>query len=143
MNLTKLVISVLTAALLTLAVGAGPASAGGVAPQLTKFKAEDRIATGKVARYDLKEESTAFSYRIMAQYIEAKVQRLKHGEWKSVGKVKATPPKSLNFWPVFKQMGVGTYRIVARACNGTGDERQEGAGKTIRFKVVARIAHDD
>ncbi len=143
MNLTKLVISALTAALLALTVGAGSASAGGVAPQLTTFKAEDRIATGKVARYDLKEESTAFSYGIKAQYIEAKVQRLTRGEWKSVGKVKATPPKPLNFWPIFKHMGVGTYRIVARACNGTGDERQESAAKTIWFKVVTKIAHDD
>jgi hypothetical protein len=143
MNLTKLIISALTAALLALTVGAGSASAGGFAPQLTKFKAEDRLATGKVARYDLKEESTAFSYRIMAQYIEAKVQRLENGEWKTIGKVKATPPRPLNFWPVFKQMGVGTYRIVARACNGTGDGRRESAAKTIRFKVVTRIAHDD
>src|SRR5687768_16586436 len=82
MNLTKLITSALTAALLALTLGAGSASAGGFAPQLTKFKAEDRIATGKVARYDLKEESTALSYRIMAQYIEAKVQRLDDGEWK-------------------------------------------------------------
>jgi hypothetical protein len=143
MNLTKLIISALTAALLALVVGAGSASADELAPQLTKFKAEDRIATGKVARYDLKEESTAFSYRTRAQYIEAKVQTLKNGKWKTIGKVKATPPRALNFWRVFKKMGVGRYRIVARACNGTGDERQESAAKTIRFKVVTRIAHDD
>ena len=132
-----------TTALLALAVGATPASAGGFAPQLTRFAAEDRIASGTVARYDLEEESTAFSYRIVAQRVEATVQKREGGEWTTIGSVKASAPRPLNFWPVFKRMGLGRYRVVARAVNGAGDEREESAAKRIRFTVVARIAHRD
>ena len=143
MTLAKRSTSALAPALVALTAGAGSASADAFSPQLTRFKAEDRIAAGKVARYDLREESTAFSYRIRAQRIEARVQRLDDGEWTTVGTAKASAPRPLDFWPVFKKMGVGTYRIVARAANGSGDERQESASKTIRFTFVGHIAHRD
>jgi len=123
-------------------VAAVPAVAA-TEPKLTTFKPTGRIADGKVAKYDLREESTAFTYRIQADYIEAKVQKLRDGRWVSVGKARAAPPRPLDFWPVFKKLGTGKHRIVARAYSGTGDGRRASAAKTVRFKVVEHIPHSD
>ncbi len=113
------------------------------APRLDSFRSDGRIASGKVVKYDLKEEATDFSYRIRAEYVEAKVQKLKDGRWVSLGKVRAKPPRPLDFWPVFKKMGTGKHRIVARACNGTGAERVCSKSRTVRFTVVKHIPHSD
>lgn len=118
-------------------------AAAQTAPKLITFKSTGRIASGKVARYDLKEESTDFTYRIQAEYIQAKVQKLREGRWVTIGKAKAKPPRPLDFWPVFKKMGTGKYRIVARAYSGEGDELQASGSKSVRFTVVSHIPHSD
>ncbi|MDQ3741707.1 MAG: hypothetical protein M3389_12280 [Actinomycetota bacterium] len=131
------------AAILILSVTAGVAQAQDVAPKLLRFDATDRIATGKVARYDLREESTSFGYRVRAQRIQVAVFKRRAGEWVRIGSVKATPPRPLNFWPVFRRMSTGRYKLVARAVNGRGDDVQRSRAKTIRFRVVEHIPHDD
>jgi hypothetical protein len=134
--------SSVVALLLTLLLVA-PAAAQST-PKLDSFRSEGRIASGVVAKYDLKEESTDFSYRIRAEYIEATVQKLRDGKWVKLGKaVRAKPPKPLDFWPVFKKMGTGKYRIVARAYNGSGETRQASKARYVRFKVVEHIPHSD
>lgn len=119
------------------------AEASAQAPRLTKFEAVGRIASGVVARYDLREESTAFQYRIRAQRIHVVVFRRVPGKWSRIGVVRATPPRPLNFWRVFRGMGNGRYRLVARAVSGRGDAREASAPRTIRFRVVRHIPHDD
>ena len=140
MSVSRLIVTL--AALATVGVAA-PASAA-AAPQLLRFKAEDRIASGAVAKYDLKEESTAFSYRIRgAERVKVAVFKRTPGAWKRIGVVRASPPRPLNFWRVFKTMGVGRYRLVARAVSGSGSTREQSAAKRIRFRVVAHIPHAD
>ena len=130
-------------AIIVVALLAPAAAAQQFAPRLVKFQATDRIATGKVAAYDLREESTAFSYRIHGQYLPARVQQQRDGEWTEIGRVRGTPPRPLNFWPVFRKMGVGSFRIVAQAHVGTGEQRRSSSTMTIRFEVVRHIAHRD
>ncbi len=130
-------------AVIAVALLAPVAAAQQLAPQLVKFQATDRIATGKVAVYDLKEESTAFSYRIQGEYILARVQKQRDGEWADIGRVRGAPPRPLDFWPVFRKIGLGSFRIVARAHVGTGEERRSSSARTIRFEVVRHIDHRD
>jgi hypothetical protein len=112
-------------------------------PRLLKFRATDRIATGKVARYDLREESRAFEYRIAAERVEVVTFKRDGKRWRRIGRVKATPPRPLNLWPVFRSMGNGTYRLTARAVNGSGDDREQSLPRNIRFRVVSHIPHAD
>jgi hypothetical protein len=140
MRLPRSLLSVLVIATLALAAQASAASA---APQLQRFKAVGRIASGTVAKYDLKEESTAFEYRIRADRIQVGVFRRAAGRWSRMGVVKASPPRPLNFWRVFRRMGTGRYRLVARAVDGAGDDLEQSAPRTIRFRVVAHVPHDD
>lgn len=120
----------------------GPAVAQD-APRLMKFESGGRIASGKVAKYDLREESTDFEYRIRAERIQVGVFRRSGGRWSRIGVVKSTPPRPLNFWRVFKRMGVGRYRLVARAVNGSGDELRQSSPRRIAFTVVAHVPHAD
>ena len=122
---------------------AAQSSAAAAAPKLTKFQALGRIASGAVAKYDLKEESTAFQYRIRAQRVQVGVFKRGGGKWSRIGVVKASPPNPLNFWRVFKKIGVGRYRLVARAVNGAGEQLQQSAPRTVRFRVVRHIPHVD
>jgi hypothetical protein len=139
MSLPRLLVTL--AALATVGVAAQASAAA--APQLLHFKSGGRIASGVVAGYDLKEESTDFEYRIRAERIKVAVFKRSAGSWKRIGVVRATPPRPLNFWRVFKNMGVGRYRLVARAVSGTGENRRQSAAKRIRFRVVKHIPHDD
>lgn len=136
----RIVTSLAVVAALALAAQVAPAQD---APQLTTFKSTGRIASGKVAKYDLKEESTDFQYRIRAERIQVAVLKKAGTEWRRIGLVKSRPPKPLNFWPVFKSMGTGRYRLVARAVSGSGDSVQRSAPRRVRFRVVAHIPHDD
>ena len=134
--------------IVSLAVTAGlglaaQASAQEGSPRLIKFKSEGRIASGAVAKYDLKEESTSFSYRIRAQRVQVGVFKRVGADWKRIGVVKSSPPRPLNFWRVFRKMGVGRYRLVARAVNGSGSELKQSSPKTVRFRVVRHIPHVD
>ena len=138
MRLPRLIAAVVLAASL-----ASAAQASAAAPRLDRFKALGRIATGTVARYDLREESTGFEYRIRAQRIQVGVFRRAGGKWSRIGVVKASPPRPLNFWRVFKRMGLGKYRLVARAMSGRGEALEQSAPRTIRFRVVAHVPHDD
>lgn len=113
------------------------------APQLIRFESGGRIASGVVAAYDLKEESTDFQYRIRAQRIEVVVFKRVPGKWRRIGMVKSSPPRPLNFWRLFRTMRPGRYRLVARAVNGAGENRERSAAKTVRFRVVRHIPHDD
>ncbi len=133
----------ITVSLAALASLAFAAQASAAAPQLMTFKSGGRIASGKVAKYDLKEESTDFTYRIRAQRIEVVVFKRVPGKWSRIGVVKSAPPRPLNFWRVFKRMGVGRYRLVARAVSGSGESRERSRAKTVRFRVVAHIPHVD
>ena len=129
---------------LVASVGLGAGSAAGAPrPQLSEFEAQGRIASGKVARYDLREESTAFRYRIRAERVQVGVFRRRGGGWRRIGVVKARPPHPLNFWRVFRKMGVGRYRLVARAVNGSGRQLEKSRAKTIRFRVVDHVPHVD
>ena len=119
------------------------AEAPAATPQLLKFTAEGRIASGAVARYDLREESTAFSYRIRAERIAVRVFKRDGAKWRRIGLVRSSPPRPLNFWRVFRRMGVGRYRLVARAVNGSGEDAEQSAARTIRFRVVTHIPHSD
>ena len=124
-------------------LGVAAQTAAAAAPKLVAFKSGGRIASGVVARYDLKEESTDFEYRIRAERIQVGVFKRVGDRWTRMGVVKAAPPRPLNFWRVFRRMGVGRYRLVARAANGSGESLETSAPKTIRFRVVAHIPHDD
>jgi hypothetical protein len=112
-------------------------------PRLMKFESGGRIASGTVARYDLREESTDFEYRIRAERIKVGVFRRAGGKWSRVGVVRATPPRPLNFWRVFRKMRTGRYKLVARAVSGTGDQRSQSPPRTIRFRVVDHVPHAD
>lgn len=138
----KLVAAVALAATLTL-FPVAPVGAQEGEPKLDQFRSGGRIASGKVAKYDLKEESTDFEYRIRAERIQVGVFKRSAGKWKRIGVVKSSPPRPLNFWRVFRKMGVGRYRLVARAVNGSGDELRQSSPKTIRFRVVSNIPHED
>ena len=128
---------------LTVALGLAAQAAAADAPRLLKFQSGGRIASGAVAKYDLKEESTDFAYRIRAERIRVAVFKRVPGKWSRIGVVRSAPPRPLNFWRVFRKMGVGRYRLVARAVSGSGEERRQSAAKTIRFRVVAHIPHED
>lgn len=119
--------------------GTGQAPGGGGAPVLERFRATGRIASGRVAGYDLREEAEDFEYRIRAERVEARVQRRASGTWVTLGTVKARPPAPLDFWPIFKNMGNGTYRILARAQTGKSFSKP----KIVRFEVVSHIPHSD
>ena len=138
MSLPRITVSLAALASLVFA-----AQASAAAPQLITFKSGGRIASGAVARYDLKEESTDFEYRIRAERIQVGVFKRSAGKWKRIGVVKSAPPRPLNFWRVFRKMTVGRYRLVARAVNGAGDDLQQSRPKTIRFTVVSHIPHED
>jgi len=139
MSLSRLVVTLTAVATVGLAAQASAAAA----PELLHFKSGGRIASGVVAKYDLKEESTDFEYRIRAERIKVAVFKRTPGAWKRIGVVRASPPKPLNFWRVFKSMGTGRYRLVARAVSGSGENREQSSAKRIRFRVVTHIPHDD
>ena len=124
-------------------LGVAAQTAAAAAPKLVAFKSGGRIASGVVARYDLKEESTDFEYRIRAERIQVGVFKRAGGKWRRIGVVKTSPPRPLNFWRVFKKMGTGRYRLVARAVNGAGEQLEQSSPRTVRFRVVAHIPHDD
>jgi hypothetical protein len=123
--------------------GAAHVAAAADAPRLIMFKSGGRIASGVVAKYDLRQESTDFEYRIRAQRSVVKVLKRSGDGWVTIGRTTARPPRPLRFWAVFRKMGVGRYRLVARAVSGSGAAVEQSKPKTIGFRVVAHIPHDD
>lgn len=112
-------------------------------PVLESFRPMGRIAEGRVAGYDLREEAQSFEYRIRAERVEARVQRRTASGWVTLGTAKARPPRPLDFWPIFSRMGNGTYRVLARAQNGIGARARYSKPRIVRFEVVSHIPHTD